>query len=361
MIGERREIDQIAAGGDQRALDLPGFGDAGETQLRAGRGRSGGLQPGDEDGTAREHRQQFGIDGGQVGGQQHDHGVCAGQAGFQRFAHRARREDRAVAEGPFVATGLAVDDDEAEGFLQGRVLVGVVQNQDPGSGVDGGASPGEAVACDPGGRALREHQGFVADVGGGVAEGIDPHRPLEPAAIAARQGVGLDAGGAEQAQDFAGDRGLAGPADGQIADGDDRYAEIDGRGAGDAPRGSGGPEPRGRFQHGAGDAGVVAPAHIPPAGRRELHGRPRAAAGGSSGASVSHSRSRPAPASTAARRARSPMTRAAAGSASREPTTPGRSAGEATTTSPPAVSRSAVTTAQPSRAQSRKRRPARGR
>ncbi len=70
--------------------------------------------------------------------------------------------------------------------------MGVVQHQD-GDGVGRcGARAFDAISGDPGGRSLRQHQGFVADIGGGVDGRIDTNRAFELAAVTARQGGGLD-------------------------------------------------------------------------------------------------------------------------------------------------------------------------
>src|SRR5690606_40873483 len=72
VVGEGDEILQVAACGDQGALDLPRLGDAREADLWAGRRRGGGFQPGDENRQVAEDLQQFGIGGVHVGGQHDD-------------------------------------------------------------------------------------------------------------------------------------------------------------------------------------------------------------------------------------------------------------------------------------------------
>ncbi|MNE21697.1 hypothetical protein D3C80_1148670 [compost metagenome] len=121
--------------------------------------------------------------------------------------------------------------------------MGVVQHQGLSPGIDGGLGALHTVAGDPGGGVDGQHQRLVADFGGGVDAKVHLNRPHQRAAVAARQGGGIDALGVQQAQDLAGDRGLARAADRQVADGDDRGAGIDGRGPGDAPGGDAAPYP----------------------------------------------------------------------------------------------------------------------
>ena len=64
---------------------------------------------------------------------------------------------------------------------------------------------------------------------------------------------------------------------GQIADADHRRAHIDGMGAGDASGRGPGPDPGHRLQQGSAHRRRGARAHIPPAGRGQLHGRSRGA------------------------------------------------------------------------------------
>ncbi len=175
--------------------------------------------------------------------------------------------------------------------------------------------------------------------------GIDPERAGQLAAVAARQGVGVDAACVQQAQDLAGDRGLARAADGQVADemtgtpGSTGVARAMRRAVAAAQIQDSG------LQQGAGDAAVAAVARDTTSGgvdsfigaargrQQRLRARPTAGRD-------------PRPASAAARRARSPMARAAAGSFSSGATTPGRSPGVATTVRPPAATRAAVTACQ---------------
>ena len=185
VVREGREIDQFGAGGVEGALDLPWLGDAREgDDWPLGR-RRGGLQPGEMDRQGAEGLEQFGISAGRIGGQQDDDGVGASQTALELLAHRPGRKHRSVAEGPFVAARLAVDDDEAERLLQGRVLVGVVEDQNLCAGAGCGAGSGDAVMGDPGRAAEGQHQGLVADVGGGMDRGVDLRRLAQRSAIAA--------------------------------------------------------------------------------------------------------------------------------------------------------------------------------
>ncbi len=101
-----------------------------------------------------------------------------------------------------------------------------------------GPVAGDPDRCVPG-----QHQRLVAHLVGGVTAGIDPDRPLQASAMAARQGMGLCARSPEPEQDLARDRRLAGPAQGEVADADHRNARIEGPAAGDPPGGGGRPEP----------------------------------------------------------------------------------------------------------------------
>ena len=185
VVGEGGEVHQFGSRGVEGPLDLPRLGDAGEGDDGPLGRRTGRSQPGDMDRKVTEGLHQFGIDAGCISRQQDDHGVGAGQAAAQLFAHRAGRKHRTVTKGPFVIARLAVDDHKAECLLQGRVLMGVVEDQNLGPGRRRGTGPGDTVMRDPGRAAQRQHQGLVADVGGGVHDGVDLRRLAQRAAIAA--------------------------------------------------------------------------------------------------------------------------------------------------------------------------------
>ena len=272
MIWEGREVDQLAAGGGQGLLDLPRLGDPGEADLRPFRHGGGRFQTRDQHGGVAELGQELQIGLLHLDRQQHDHRVGARQAHLQRFAHGAGWEDAAVAEGPLAVAGLAVDHDQRQGLADRGVLVPVVHDDDLRPGPRGSAGPGDAIDRDPHREVLGQHQWLVADVGGGVASGIDLRRPFQLAAIAARQAVSRDAALGQGQQQFADNRRLARPAHGDVADADHRRADDRGRGARDALARGVRPQPRDRGQQGAGQEGGTAASHIPPTGRAEFHG-----------------------------------------------------------------------------------------
>ncbi len=129
-----------------------------------------------------------------------------------------------------------------------------------------------AVARDPCGEGLGQHQGLVADIAGGVDEGIDPHRVAQPPAVAPRERVGLDAPVGQPAQDLGRYGRLAGAAQGEVADADHRDAGVEPSAPGDPPRGGGGPNPARRLQHEPEHGPGPSAAQIPPAGSRDAHG-----------------------------------------------------------------------------------------
>jgi hypothetical protein len=229
VVGEGGEVDQVTARRDQRALDLPRLGDAREADLRPRRRRTGRNQSRDEDGQVAE---QVSSSSGSV---------SLRSAGSRMITASARAS-------PALSGSRIGPDGKTEPSPKGHsssrvspsttirlsvffshILVGVVQNEGLRARGDGGFGPGDRGRADPGRAVQRQHQGLVADVGGGVDGRDRPGRALQLAAIAARQGVGLDPRRAQQAQDLARDGRLARSADGQIADGDDRHARIDRR------------------------------------------------------------------------------------------------------------------------------------
>ena len=119
-----------------------------------------------------------------LGADQHDR-VGAGKPARERLAQRARRHHPAVAEAV-----AAVDDDAATESL---ASVGFWKPSSSriasAPAATAARDAGGAVARDPARRARGEQQRLVADRGGVVAGGIDPHRAGEAAAIAAGHDV----------------------------------------------------------------------------------------------------------------------------------------------------------------------------
>ena len=108
------------------------------------------------------------------------HRVGAGEAGGDPLAQRPRRQQAAIAE----AVG-GVDHDQRQILGDGRVLEAVIEHDRPRAALDSGPHSGGAVAGHPARRRGRRQQRLVADRGGIVDRGIDPHRPGQASAIAA--------------------------------------------------------------------------------------------------------------------------------------------------------------------------------
>ena len=121
------------------------------------------------------------------------------------------------------------------------ILQSVVHHDDVGAGELRQFRAGDAVARDDSGRKPRQQQRLVADVGGAMDRRIDPHRSGKPPAIAAAQKERPRMGGVQELRDRDRGRRLAGAADGEIAEANDRQA-----GAGARARACAEPPPRHR-------------------------------------------------------------------------------------------------------------------
>ena len=166
------------------------------------------------------------------------------ELGFERRPQRASREHPAIAD---AAAAVEHRDDEVLG--ERRVLPAVVHDDGVGSGLRRRRGARRAIMGDDGGGDAGEQQRLVADIGGGLR--VDPHRPGEPSAIAAREKERAVACPDENMRDSDGGRRLAAAADGEVADAQDRHGgpmprlrhppcrdqAIGGAGRGEEPRG----------------------------------------------------------------------------------------------------------------------------
>ena len=175
--------------------------------------------------TAVEHRQcdrPAGAEPVALGRRAHrDEDVGPRQAGLDRLAQRPGRDHPTVAEAE-----AGVDDDDREILRKRRVLESVVHHHRRRTGRLGGPAGRGAVAPDPDGRECREEQRLVADLGGAVPALVDPHRPRQAPAVAARDDMHRHAARPQPLDDRDRRRGLAGAAGGQVADADHRHAEA---------------------------------------------------------------------------------------------------------------------------------------
>ena len=152
------------------------------------------FQPRDQHRLAGKQGQELGIGFGQVGRQQQNHRVGARQPHAQRLAHRPGREHRAVAEGPFAVTGLAVDHDQRDASSAGSGSGGRRPSPAP-------LRPAATAASAPRARSRATNTvDSAASISGSsptsvavCRRGSTGDRPGQPAAVAARQAEGLDA------------------------------------------------------------------------------------------------------------------------------------------------------------------------
>ena len=159
-----------------------------------------------------------------------------------RLAQRPGRDHPAVAE-----AGLGVHHQERQVLRQRRVLQPVVHHHRRRPVRDGGPAGGGPVARHPDRREGGEQQRLVAHLGGPVPPLLDPHRPRQAAAVAARDHLHRHAARL-QPLDQRDDRGrLAGAAGGQVADADHRHPQPHAGGR-HPPPGRRGPEPAERRQ-----------------------------------------------------------------------------------------------------------------
>ena len=149
----------------------------------------------------------------------------------ERRAQRPGREHAAIAD-----AAAAVDHGHGEILGERAVLQAVVHDDDAGALRLRQRGAGDAVARDDGRRRAREQQRLVADLGRAVRVRLDPFRSGDAAAIAAGEEEHVLAGRGQHLRDGDGGRRLAGAAEGEIADADDRHAGARAVGASCAAR-----------------------------------------------------------------------------------------------------------------------------
>ncbi len=140
---------------------------------------------------------------------------------FERRPQRTRRNDAPIAD-----AAAAVDDEYSQVFDEGRVLKSVVHHDDAGAAHPRGLRALEAVARDDGRREPRQQQRLVTDLGGGMDRRVDPHRAAQASAIAAAEKVGVRVRGQKEPRYRESRRRLAGAADREVAEADDRNADA---------------------------------------------------------------------------------------------------------------------------------------
>ena len=131
-----------------------------------------------------------------------------------RFAEDSAGKDMAVPKGI-----LAVDEEEIKTVTEAEVLVTVIEQEGVGAVVTDGVAGGfHPVGIDENGNAGKvacEHEGFVAGLGGVEQDGF----------ITAAEDGDAATGFLERAGEFFDHGGLAGTADGEVADADDEGAD----------------------------------------------------------------------------------------------------------------------------------------
>jgi hypothetical protein len=146
------------------------------------------------------------------------HRVGARQPFGDRFAQRSRRDDAAVA-----IAGFTIDNDDGGRFCQAWILVTVIHDDDLRALGRGCFRAGDPVGRHPTRGRSRQQQRLVADFGGVMDAGYDPHRPFQLPAITKAEKMNLDALGDHVARNRLRDRCFAGPAGHQITDANDRH------------------------------------------------------------------------------------------------------------------------------------------
>ena len=216
-------------------------GDAGQGEdTRAGEG--GDLGAGDE--VSAEDREGELIGGAGAVRADEDGGLAAGGGGLDGFTQGAGGKDVAVAE-----AALAVDYQQGQVFVQGRVLQPVIHDEDVRPGLDGEAGGGGPVGTDPGRGGPGKEQGLVADEVCGVV-GLNGAGGADAAAVASGEQVRPATEGGQVGGEVEHNGGLAGAAHGGVADADDGDGGVP-AGAGDAlGGGAGGERAEGRKQAG---------------------------------------------------------------------------------------------------------------
>ena len=138
---------------------------------------------------------------------------------FERRPQRTRREYAAIAD-----AAAAIDQQDSKVFGQRRILKAVVHNDHGRSVPPRGFGSCHAITRYDGWRKPRQQQRLVAHGGGRMPRRIDPHRPGQASAIAARQEIRTFVRGEEEASDLERCRRFAGAADGEVAQANHRHA-----------------------------------------------------------------------------------------------------------------------------------------
>ena len=266
VVGEGTAFRQDDARPLQSGEEFFRRGDAGKGQDPPA-GMRGDLRTGKE---ARPQDRQFGRQQIQRAGlvrADQDRRLTAGGAGGDRFAQRPGRHDPAVAE----AEG-AVDRQQREGLLQGRVLQAVIHHQRLRSRRQGRARTGGTIGADPGGRDRREQQGLVADKTDGIVPVYPMHAARRPA-IAAQKHVHGDASCGQPGGDIERQGSFARAADRDVAAADHRHRRPPAR-LRHPPRGAGGDDRANGGEQGGQQQAVAVP---PEAGGARHQAAPRPA------------------------------------------------------------------------------------
>jgi hypothetical protein len=148
--------------------------------------------------------------------------IAAPKLRIERRAQRPRRKHAAIAD-----AATAVDHGHCKILGERAVLQAVVHDDDAGALCLRQPGAGDAVARDDGRRRACEQQRLVADLVRGVRVRLDSLRPGDAAAITAGEEEYVFAGRGQHLRDGDGGRRLAGAAEGEIADADDRHAGAD--------------------------------------------------------------------------------------------------------------------------------------
>ncbi len=177
----------------------------------------------------------------------------------KRRAHRSARHEVAVAD-----AAARVDDDECIIEGQPGALEAVIHDNEVGALFHQLHRALHPLAGNDGQRLAGEQQGLVSDGAGTVVVRIDDGGDIERATIAAREETGFQAarlGGAGKRNRR---RRLAGPADSEIADADDRHRHLGAAAVAHAPSGNQPIEARHRPQR------IGAPIRLRPPERRRF-------------------------------------------------------------------------------------------
>ena len=155
-------------------------------------------------------------DAGRALADQHEAGDVRPLPG-EGCSQRPGGEGHAVAD-----TGAAIDHRERERLGEARILQAVIHDDDVGASFGTETGAGRAVAGDDRGSGPGQQQRLVADLRRTMPRGIDDQRPGEAPAIAAAEEGGGSADLAQGSGECQGRRRLAGPAEGEVADAQDR-------------------------------------------------------------------------------------------------------------------------------------------